>query len=529
MKKTNQWLHRHMGVLVGFAAIGVVSVAVVLTNSAVAESPVSNRALSIAPTKFRSVDSTALSSRSVDRPWNGAKYVFYFIGDGMASVQIHAAEAYLKAENHDVPGAPKAELLTMSTFPVQGMQTTFADNRFITGSAAAGTALACGMKTSIGTIAMSSDHTESYESIAELAKADGKRVGIVSSVSIDHATPAVFYANQPSRGMYYEIGLDLAHSHFDYFGGGGFKRPEHGTPTVWDELDANGYEVVYTLEDLQAVTPGTRCVAIGDLAGSAALYYDIDRTEDMMSLADFTAEGIRLLDNPDGFFMMVEGGKIDWACHANDARASIDDTLAFDAAIAEAVAFYHEHPRETLIVVTGDHECGGQTIGFAGTGYATAFELLDNQTMSYEAFSYVVWPEYKDSHTGVENIDDDFKALILSVFGMDWNADPDTDPTGLTDYQKMRLEAAFDKSMTGQSSNPPEEDQLLYGYYEPITVTLTHILNEKAGLAWTSYSHTGVPVPVLAMGRGSYLFDGFYDNTDVAKKIAQAMGVDLNN
>ncbi len=528
MTKVTGWLNFNKGFVIASAALAIVAVAVMLSGPADADTLTANSSDLSKSWNYQPANVTRTANVS-NRPWMGAKYVFFFIGDGMASVQMHAAEAYLEAENHNVPGAPKAELLTMSQFPVQGMATTYADNRFITGSAAAGTALACGMKTSIGNISLAPDETTPYVSIAELAKDAGMRVGIVSSVSIDHATPAVFYAHQPSRSMYYEIGLDLAASNFDYFGGGGFKNPEGGTPSVWDSLQANGYVVADTLQELQNVQPGTKCVAIGDLAGSSALYYEIDRTGEMASLADFTAEGIRLLDNPNGFFMMVEGGKIDWACHANDARSSIDDTLAFDAAIAEAVAFYHEHPQETLIVVTGDHECGGMTIGFAGTGYANAFELLDNQTMSYEAFSYVTWPEYEDTHQGVVDIDDDFKTLMLNAFGLDWNADPEIHPNGLTDYQKLRLEAAFDKSMTGESQNPPDEDMLLYGYYEPITVTLTHILNEKAGLAWTSYSHTGVPVPVLAIGRGSYLFDGFYDNTDVARKIAQAMRLNLNN
>jgi alkaline phosphatase len=526
MAKVNGWLHQHMGVVLGFAAIGVVSLAVVFSSPAVATSPNARCGAALAADDSAAVDSPR---GRFNRPWMGAKYVFFFIGDGMASVQIHAAEAYLEADNHYVPGAPKAELLTMSRFPVQGMATTFADNRFITGSAAAGTALACGEKTSIGNISIAPDDVTPFTSVAELARDAGMRVGIVSSVSIDHATPAVFYAHQPSRSMYYEIGIDLANSDFDYFGGGGFINPNGGTPSVWDALNTNGYTYVQTLDELQAIQPGTKCIAINHTLAGSALYYEIDRPADHMALADFTAEGIRLLDNPNGFFMMVEGGKIDWACHANDARSSIDDTLAFDAAIAEAVAFYNQHPQETLIVVTGDHECGGQTIGFALTGYENAFELLDNQTMSYEAFSGVVWPDYEANHQGVQDIDDDFKAIMLNAFGLDWDADPAVDPAGLTDFQRARLEDAFDKSMSGQSQNLPEEDQLLYGSYEPITVTITHILNEKAGLAWTSYSHTGVPVPVLAIGRGAYLFDGFYDNTDVAKKIAQAMNVDLNN
>ncbi len=512
------WVYKNMGIVLGLAAFGFVSLVAAVAIPVDADSPeLSN----IAPSAAQGVPTDEVNLDRPDRPWLGAKYVFFFIGDGMANVQIHAAEAYLEAENHYVPGAPKAQLLTMSQFPVQGMASTFADNRFITGSAAAGTALACGMKTSIGNISMAPDDATPYTSLAEVARDSGMKVGIVSSVSIDHATPAVFYAHQPSRSMYYEIGLDLANSGFDYFGGGGFKNPEGGTPSVWDQLNTNGYDVVYTREDLAAVQPGTKCVAINHtLAGGQALYYELDRPEEHMSLAEFTAEGIRLLDNEDGFFMMVEGGKIDWACHANDARSSIEDTFAFDAAIDEAMAFYQQHPQETLIVVTGDHECGGLTIGFAGTGYENAFELLDNQTMSYEAFS-IPLAEYIATHEGVEDIDADMKALMLSAFGIDYDT--------ATEYEQQLLEAAFDRTMGGDPIETPEEDYLLYGYYEPLTVTLTHILNRRAGLAWTSYSHTGVPVQVLAIGRSSYLFDGFYDNTDVALKIAQAMRITLPN
>ena len=127
------------------------------------------------------------------------KYVFFFIGDGMGCPQIHSAEAYLAAlESPDEnDGSVKAKSLTMSGFPVQGMATTFANNRFITGSAAAGTALACGKKTNINVIAMDPTTTIPYTSLAELAKEKGMKVGIISSVSIDHATPAVFYAHQP--------------------------------------------------------------------------------------------------------------------------------------------------------------------------------------------------------------------------------------------------------------------------------------------------------------------------------------------
>ena len=159
------------------------------------------------------------------RPFQGVKYCFFFIGDGMASPQIHATEAYLAAlvDDDTVEGGVKEVKLEMSNFPVVGLQTMYANNRFITGSAAAGTALACGYKTNVGVISQSPDLTVDYKTIAEAAKAKGMKVGIVSSVSIDHATPAVFYAHTSSRNNYEDIDFQLLNSDFDYFGGGGFR------------------------------------------------------------------------------------------------------------------------------------------------------------------------------------------------------------------------------------------------------------------------------------------------------------------
>jgi len=463
------------------------------------------------------------------------KYVFYFIGDGMANVQMHAAEAYLAAllEDDATPGGTKAELLAMSRFPVQGMSSTFANNRLITGSAAAGTALATGKKTNIGVISQSPDGSVNYNTLAEKAKEKGMKVGIVTSVTINHATPAVFYAHTPSRNNYYDIALSLATSDFDYFGGGYWNKD--ADDAVEPTAESNGFVMTNTLADLQAQAPGARVIArdsLQDAGGqTGALWYEVDRERvGGISLAQFTEEGIRLLDNPNGFFMMVEGGKIDWACHANDAYAAIGDTIAFDDAIKEAVDFYYAHPNETLIVVTADHECGGQTIGFAGTGYDTFFEILENQTMSFEYFNATVLSEYKDDHTPAPaDIDADMWQIIFDNFGLDGNdlsAEPGDD---LTAFQVSQLEDAFDRTMNGSPITGAEEDYLLYGGYQALTVTLTHILNQRAGIGWTSYSHTGVPVPVLAMGKYADLFDGFYDNTDVALRIAQAMGVNLGN
>ncbi|WP_051085646.1 alkaline phosphatase [Desulfobacter curvatus] len=350
------------------------------------------------------------------------------------------------------------------------------------------------------------------------------KVGIITSVTINHATPAVFYSHNTSRNNYFDIATDLANSDFDYFGGGFWNRDTDSD--VETTATDNGFTITLDLATLQAQPNGSRVIAFDSAQDSGghkgALYYDMDRGYvNGMSLADFTEQGIRLLDNKDGFFMMVEGGKIDWACHANDARAAIEDTIAFDDAIKEAIKFYNEHPNETLIVVTGDHECGGMTIGFASTAYDTFFEILDNQTMSFEYFNATVLAAYKTTHSGVADIDEDMKAIMSTNFGLVYD--------DLNAYEKELIEGAFDKTMSGATVNTSEEDSLLYSGYEPLSVTLTHILNHQAGIAFTSYSHTGVPVMVLAKGMNASVFDGFYDNTDVAKRIAQVMNVDLEN
>jgi alkaline phosphatase len=221
-----------------------------------------------------------------------------------------------------------------------------------------------------------------------------------------------------------------------------------------------------------------------------------------------------VLNNDKGFFMMVEGGKIDWAGHANDAASTFGDTAAFDAAVQEAVKFYNQHPNDTLILVTGDHETGGLTIGFAGTGYNTNLEKITNQKMSYVEYDKTV-KEFVANGTSFE----DAMGSVKESFGLMLNTDVDAEANPgmvLTDSEAAKLQAAYDMSMVPKADRKLSQDEsVLYGSYEPFSVTLTHVLNNKAGINYASYSHTGVPVAMFAKGAGSQLFDGFYDNTNV--------------
>ncbi len=455
------------------------------------------------------------------------KYVFFFLGDGMSNSQIQATEAYMTQANggsaHEAADLLRPEnRLNMSKMPVIGMQTTYDVHSLMPDSASSATAFACGLKTQSGTVGMDDSKTVSYKSIAQLAHEAGKKVGVISSVSLDHATPAAYYASVPSRGNYGDIDTQLVGSGYEFFGGGGLKVMDP------DELDDYGYELLNDRESIMGLkdAPRDKVVCINPwLQNSQAMPYAIDRPETNVSLAEMTEVAIANLKGDQGFFIMVEGGKIDWACHANDAGATIGDMQAFDNAVGVALDFYKQHPFNTLIVVTGDHETGGMSIGHATTAYSAHYERLLGQTSSFTYFDANQWAEHKAAYAATTDCSTpdtlagnaDMLGLMESVFDLNW--------TDLNEYQKEKLEDAYDKSLCGNNDNSNAENGLLYGNYNPITVTITHILNEQASIGWTSYSHTGVPVPVFAQGVYKRLFAGFYDNTDIAKKMARAMSL----
>ena len=447
-----------------------------------------------------------------------AKYVFLFIGDGMAMTQINSAEVFSAARaSSDI----NIMQLGFTQFPVVGLTTTHDAGTFITDSASAGTALATGNKTLSGVINMDPGRTQHFKTLAEYAKDSGRKTGIVTTVTLNHATPASFYGSVPSRGDLYDLAVQLANSNVDYFAGGAIAQRRGKNNDQRDAVEiakANGFTYIDTRAGFDALKPGAgKVIKVNAvLQDSEAMPYDIDRKPGDLSLADLTRKGIELLDNPGGFFMMVEAGKIDWAGHANDAGANIHDVLALDAAIGAALEFAKKHPNQTLIVVTGDHETGGMTIGFAGTQYDTFFDKVALQTRSYVAFDEEVLKPYKAASSN-KNLTDLLPAIKES-FGIDFNS--------LSAVQKQQIEFAFQRSMGNEQVRSFAEDRyLLYGGYEPLTVKLTQIMNQTAGIGWTSYAHTGVPVTTFAFGIHQEIFGGYYDNTDIFFKLASAMNL----
>ncbi len=461
------------------------------------------------------------------------KYIFVFVGDGMSYPQIQSAAYYLGKDAAGIVSvvsksskesdSPQTGTLSFFDFPVVGTAQTYDATSFAPDSASTATSIFTGNKTHSGSIGVDITKKISYPTIAEQLKQQKKwKIGVISSVNINHATPAAVYAHVASRKSYYEIGKQLIASDFDYFAGGGVLDPEDkngNSESIYSLAAKAGYNVCLEQKQAETLKNGDKALVIAeDLADGDAFPYENDRTKGAWALKDYVKKGIEVLDNKTGFFMMVEGGKIDWACHANDARSSIADTIALSDAVEVAIDFYNKHPRETLILVTADHETGGLTIGFSGTDYNLFLRSLDEQRLSYAKFDSDYVSQYKKNQTSFDEVMKDVEKL----FGLKVPGSSGSNKDGglvLTDYEYNRIKEAYKKTIAGDKTRTQQEYEL-YGTYEPLTITITHVLNAKSGIGWTSNSHTGLPVPVYALGAGQNVFSGYYDNTDIYKKMA---------
>lgn len=433
------------------------------------------------------------------------KYVFYFIGDGMAINHVMGAQYFL-GQQHSRQGMTP---LCFTGFPYMGVATTFSADSDVTDSAASGTALACGEKTVNGTVGMAANKVTSLRSIAALAKEQGKRVGIATSVTLNHATPAAFYAHQASRNDYYEIGVELAQSGYDFFGGGDFEeninKDDKNAPELYDVAKDAGYRIVRGDKRVH----GDKVILIQDKdAAEKTIPYAIDADEEALTLAEITAAAIEVLDNRKGFFLMVEGGKIDYAAHANDAATVFHEVRGFDEAIRVAYDFYLQHPKETLIVITADHETGGLTLGSGR--YALNLPVLHAQKVSHVGFSRIVnrmRHETKDKVTWEQ-----MREALKENFGF-W----DTVVLSASDEQALYDE--YERSVDNNKNVRMAKS--LYYMDEPISALAVRILNRMAMVSWPVGSHTAACVPVFAIGNGAEHFCGQMDNTDIPKRIAE--------
>lgn len=352
---------------------------------------------------------------------DGAKSVIFLIGDGMGYAQVTAAR-WEKAGGDQPEYQPTLDSyqntrLYMDEMEFAGHMSTHSLNSWITDSAAAITAMATGEKTYNGVISvanvtdrgavMGRENATAYAvpltTILELADEAGKATGVVTTTRVTHATPAGYYAHSADRDWENEIADQCIESDMEVAMGGGASKFSFDNRSLLEEAVPLGWTVVRNESELVAVDPAATERLLGIFTDSH-MSYELDRDPAVEpSLAEMTEKAIDVLSkDEDGFFLMVEGGRIDHADHARDYKRTAVDTVAFDDAVKVALDYAAENP-DTLVVVTADHECGGLVIS------AVSGEYTEGWAPNFGSGAYPVSETYADlnileeaSHTSVD-------------------------------------------------------------------------------------------------------------------------------
>jgi alkaline phosphatase len=358
--------------------------------------------------------------------------------------------------------------------------------------------------------------TTDVVSVATRLKEQGWGVGIMTTVTIDHATPSAHYAHTPSRNNYYIIGTQLTESDFDFFGGSGFSRPQDknnpSAPNLYDLCQEKGYLLAGGYAAAKANVGAPKMIVVPEerLAdrsrGAGALPYAIDRQEGDLSLAQIVEVAIEQLGQHERFFMMAEGGKIDYASHANDGGTVLREVQDFDNAIKVAYDFYMQHPDETLIVITADHETGGMALG--NSDYVLNLKVLAEQKCSSDLLSDQLGNLQKQEGAALtwEQVKDVLSRNTGLYAAVEVNEEEDA--VLQTAYGEMMQHIGVQKT--------------LYKDINALASKALSILNQKSRLGWTSHGHTASAVPVFAIGVGAERFTGWHDNTEIAPLIYEA-------
>lgn len=433
------------------------------------------------------------SAAEATAPAPASKNLIVLIGDGMGPAQVTAGRNYLKY----VKGVDRLELDSYFV----GQATTYADrgedggvtvSGIVTDSASAGTAFATGHKTYNAGISVSNeDIAVPYASVIEAAEKAGKATGLVTTARITHATPAVYASHVRSRDNENAIAAQYLDSGVDVLFGGGKQffttkdeKGKRSDKNIIGDFQAKGYEVIYDSQALKGLK-GTK--ALG-LFNNSHVDYTLDRTDAIPSLAAMTEKALELLAaDKNGFAIMIEGGRIDHAAHANDYPTTVQEVLDFDAAVKAAMDFAKKDGN-TSVVITADHETGGLSLSRDNI-YELNYDLWDKQKKSSETIGAAL----KAAKTPEE-----IKQIVAAN-------------TWITDLS----DAEITQIMAGDGSSYGREG------------AFNAVVSKRLLIGWSGHGHSAVDVGVWAYGPIAEKVTGQVDNTDIAKASADVIGVDL--
>lgn len=398
--------------------------------------------------------------------------VVLLIGDGMGYSHIYATQLVYRYLNMSI------------LFNTTGIAINYAKDNIVPDSAGAGTAIATGFITLNRMISMVEIEGREVPvmSILELAKRLGMSTGLVTTTRVTHATPAVFASHVPHRDMEDKIAVQIIENEVDVILGGGAR---FFTKDLLNQAKQKGYTVVFNRSMLLEVDPKLTKKLLGLFADSH-IPYVLDRGVGTPGLLEMTMKAISILErNPCGFFLMIEGGRIDHAAHSNDIASVVAETKEFDDVVGY-VMLYARNRGDTLVIVTADHETGGLTIGLS-TEIPTNISLVRTVKVSAEKIA---------GEIRRVNTTDQVKEVIYKYTNVI-----------ISDEEARSILALRSASEIGK------------------------IVSKHFSVLWASTSHTASPVPVFAYGPGSKLFSGMYNHqTYIPKAITRLLllGVDTH-
>lgn len=426
----------------------------------------------------------AAHAAAADRPAN----VILFIPDGFGPAHGTMAREFKRTY------LQTGDTLTLDRIEVGSIRTHASDS-LITDSAASATAYSTGVKTYNGAIGVD-DERLPLATVLQAARQRGLATGVVTTTRVTHASPGAFVAHVPSRSMENEIAEQLLQTRPDLAIGGGLRfflpedaggaRPD-GRNLV-EEARAAGYTVAL---DRQALDDVSALPVIALLADDH-LPYEVDRQAGEPSLADLTRKALALLSGHEqGFFVMIEAGRIDHGAHSNDIAATLHDVLAFDEAMRVALDFV-EQDGNTLLISVADHETGGLTLGRSidgRSGYAWHPPVVARVKASHGPIIAALRARSGEA------------AAVLEEF------------TGIDDLSEAEAEALAVAADTGGRG---------------LSGVLVEMISRRAAIGWTTGGHTAVDVRLHAAGVGSEQLAGNHDNTFVGRIIEQMLDLDLD-
>lgn len=438
------------------------------------------------------------------------KNIIMVIGDGMGPAYTSAYRYF-----NDDPNTPEIEQTVFDRNFV-GNSSTYpaAESGYITDSAASATALSTGVKSYNGAIGVDVNK-QAVETVLEYAKQSGKKTGVVVTLQINHATPAAYLAHNVHRYNYNAI----ADSYIDdgikadlYFGGG-WKYFIREDRNLVDEFIQSGFHYIDKYSEISTIPANKPVLGLFDKTG---LSWALDDTN-KHRLSTMTQAATKQLENSKGFFMLIEGSQIDYGGHARDVAAAMHEMDDLAKTLEYLETYVEEHP-DTLVVVTADHSTGGLSIG------------KKTERSNADINSKYLWkPEFLRSMTiSPTTVAKRFTTKELSLAQVGELLSFEITATDMGNLQQAKLAdhgiiKQFKLLATDVKKGKREPRP-----YQSVLNVITKIIDVKTNTGWGSISpsgtHTGIDVPVFAFGKGSEIFSGFQDNTDIAKKIFTLLG-----